>query len=413
MDKLHLYINNRNSLVLELENSKGNGQIKSNKLYEAIKIISKDLIKGIKQNDLNSTLIINYSDYELTIHNPKILLKKELFLLNSSIQSFYSKRELTNFLHKKVKRENKYSSKKIVVPALTLILLSSIALTSLEKNDIFANNYSNEPVVYEQNQEYEQNYESSDSETKAVDKSVPIDVDNSVPIKDLSNMYLQNLEQKYMEDPDAVLDYISRVEDEKAINTKVKYGDLITKYAKMYGIDPNLVIALATQERGEHSNIMDEGGAIGLMQIQVGPWLNKGLTAYNFEKQEYETIYIDIEKIKNLETNIQIGCIILQNAFRTVDYNILAGLQCYNMGGPNMANILNCYSINSNKPVEQILSNQNDIGWLDYRTVSKEGDYNYVENVLSYVGPSANIYVKRDDGSLCSLNISNSVNKVY
>ena len=76
MDKLHLYINNRNSLVLELENSKGNGQIKSNKLYEAIKIISKDLIKGIKQNDLNSTLIINYSDYELTIHNPKILLFK-------------------------------------------------------------------------------------------------------------------------------------------------------------------------------------------------------------------------------------------------------------------------------------------------------------------------------------------------
>lgn len=35
----------------------------------------------------------------------------------------------------------------------------------------------------------------------------------------------------------------------------------------MYGVDPALVLAVATQERGIHSSVTDTGGATGLMQI--------------------------------------------------------------------------------------------------------------------------------------------------
>lgn len=59
------------------------------------------------------------------------------------------------------------------------------------------------------------------------------------------------------------------VDTDKYYVAKAYYFETITKYANMYGIDPNLVLAVATHESGIHSEQTNSSGAIGLFQIQV------------------------------------------------------------------------------------------------------------------------------------------------
>ena len=66
--------------------------------------------------------------------------------------------------------------------------------------------------------------------------------------------------------------------------------NIFEKYGKMYGIDPNLLMAIMCQESsGIHHEYSQNGCAIGGMQIE-NFWYNKQLTAYNFELQEREEI---------------------------------------------------------------------------------------------------------------------------
>ena len=72
---------------------------------------------------------------------------------------------------------------------------------------------------------------------------------------------------------------------------------MIESYAEKYGVDPYLMLAVATQERGIHSNKIDEKGAIGLMQIQVDIWLDESLTVFDFEQNKEITINFTISSI--------------------------------------------------------------------------------------------------------------------
>ena len=57
----------------------------------------------------------------------------------------------------------------------------------------------------------------------------------------------------------------------------------------MYGLDPNFMIAVATQESGVHNSYDETTAAIGLMQIEKSVWNNKSITVYNYETKEDET----------------------------------------------------------------------------------------------------------------------------
>lgn len=53
------------------------------------------------------------------------------------------------------------------------------------------------------------------------------------------------------------IDFSDRTSDEKAVNAKENYYELVGKYAKTYGIDKDLIMAIATQEKGVHSTEID------------------------------------------------------------------------------------------------------------------------------------------------------------
>lgn len=169
----------------------------------------------------------------------------------------------------------------------------------------------------------------------------------------------------------------------KAEKTKDLYYDIIEKYANMYGLDPSIMLAIATQERGVHSNEVDSGGAIGLMQVQVSVWNGNDIKVYNYETESYETIHITLDKLRDINFNIKVGCAIYQNYLNQMQGNKIAAIQTYNMGPGSVNKIINSYCYATGKTKDEVLKS-NDLGWLDYRNSSYPGDPDYVEHVLRY-----------------------------
>ena len=94
-----------------------------------------------------------------------------------------------------------------------------------------------------------------------------------------------------------------------------------------------------------------------------------------------------------------------------MNYNIVAAIQCYNMGYGNMQTILKTYAVDTNRTVDQILNDKNDTGWLDYRYLVTQGDQEYVEHVLSWIGDDLDISVLKDNKEPVCLNIQSNSKK--
>ena len=164
------------------------------------------------------------------------------------------------------------------------------------------------------------------------------------------------------------------------IENNLRYKDIFDKYGHEFGIDSNLLIALATNESSGIHDIDYDEPDIGIMQIEWSVWLNKKVKAYNYEKNEFDSLIITNDVIESLEGNIKAGTMILQeNINKTVRYgyddklinasDILPySLQRYNMGVGNMQKLLRMGG-----------------NWKDNRNEITAGDSKYFEHVLAYL----------------------------
>ena len=148
----------------------------------------------------------------------------------------------------------------------------------------------------------------------------------------------------------------------------MQYEDLINQMANKYMLDPNLVMAIATQERGTHSQTIDEGGGLGLMQIQVnahpdGSTLpvivnnNGTLTEENFTfiQANYQT----------LNGNVEAGCALLNWLINYYHGNVVAAIYGYNLGNNSLDAKLKEYASNSGISYESLVNDRNNLGWVD------------------------------------------------
>ena len=164
------------------------------------------------------------------------------------------------------------------------------------------------------------------------------------------------------------------------IENTLRYKDIFDKYGHEFGIDSNLLIALTTNESSGIHDIDYDEPDIGIMQIEWSVWLNKKVKAYNYEKNEFDSLIITNDVIESLEGNIKAGTMILQeNINKTVRYgyddklinasDILPySLQRYNMGVGNMQKLLRMGG-----------------DWKDNRNEITAGDSKYFEHVLAYL----------------------------
>lgn len=280
--------------------------------------------------------------------------------------------QIKNKKQRKVKRKNKF---KRTVIALTLATTATLIAVANQKEA----NTLESPA-------FEDTYNPPIVDTNGVNELTKINMDLEYDSpKEKNNI---NEDSELLE-----LDIEENTQNEKYLYCKNNYGDLITKYANMYGIDPKVAIAVFTHERGYHSDTMDPGGAIGLCQVQLDVWNDKDIKAFNFETNSWETYHIKEENIKNLEQNIKAGVMILQESLRQVSYMILQGVQNYNYGLGNLNVAFRQSGLNANE-----LNEQNNKEWMQYRDLIKGGDPLYIEHVFQYIPSDSDLHFKTPDG---------------
>ncbi len=280
--------------------------------------------------------------------------------------------QIKNKKQRKVKRKNKF---KRTVIALTLATTATLIAVANQKEA----NTLESPA-------FEDTYNPPIVDTNGVNELTKINMDLEYDsFQEKNNI---NEDSELLE-----LDIEENTQNEKYLYCKNNYGDLITKYANMYGIDPKIAIAVFTHERGYHSDAMDSGGAIGLCQVQLDVWDDKDVKAFNFETNSWETYHIKEENIKNLEQNIKAGVMILQESLRQVSYILLQGVQNYNYGLGNLNVAFRQSGLNADE-----LNEQNNKEWMQYRDLIKGGDPLYIEHVFQYVPSDSDLHFKTPDG---------------
>lgn len=387
MNRIEIYLDNYDRLSVSffqnINSEYESFMLHGMETYNYIKELSSSKILNVYRQNYSQDITLEYKNYIINLNGFNELLKKRgMGPIVKNLKEYEELKKIIKIQGKKVTRKNKYSNKRIIAGGLAFLVFSIGAYNVAKKNNDYSENNSKEYSVVtlgEMPSQSEVNTIAEEVEEKEELKCIPIE-------------------------------YEDRSEQEKLCMTKEYYGDILEKYASQYGLDSNLVLAIATQERGIHSKDRDLGGATGLMQIQNAVWNGETIYAYNFQTQQKEKIYITKEKIKDLDTNIKIGCMYLQNCMQYMKYNTVAAVQCYNMGYGNMKKILTAYSNECGKSINEILEDEYDVGWLGYRDIINKGDTNYVEHVFSWIGNNIKITNLKDDGALITSSITNKTN---
>lgn len=318
------------------------------KLYKILRSSNNILFK-------NNNIYYGNSDYKVVINSYRNNIDNELQIFINKIKSLYIKNKKDKLRKKKIRRVS-------ALGGAIIITLGSYVNTF--KNDNRNLNLSNI------------NYES-------YEKLNTVELTFNDNFKN-NDIYTENYD----------FDFEDRTNTEKYINTKNNYGDIISEISNEYGIDPKIMLAIATQESGEH-NTLRNGPAIGLMQIEKSVWNNEDISCYNYKTNSIEKIHITEEKLKNLEFNIKVACMIFKQCLNDSKYNIPVAIQMYNYGYGNIKKAIKLYYGN-NVDCENII-NDNDYQWLDARNKINVGDKLYLEHVLSYVENVDDLSFKRND----------------
>lgn len=187
-------------------------------------------------------------------------------------------------------------------------------------------------------------------------------------------------------------------EGNKVKTIKDNYFDIINNMCEVYELDTNLMLAIISREAdtdGYHSTRTDKA-AIGLCQLEKGVWLNYHTNYYNPHNGSWENITIGIEDLQDLYKNISLACRYFKKDclpyanFANGDLNdpngnIFVAIQCYNFGFGNMDKALGEYARIKGCSIQDVIENKDDLGWLDYLSVPKQGNPNYIQGVMSFI----------------------------
>ena len=189
---------------------------------------------------------------------------------------------------------------------------------------------------------------------------------------------------------DTTFTYDDYTNTPKYLEVKSKYENLCNEIGTKYGVSPELLLAMITQESG--------GIFSNLMQVEFYNCADEVLTVDNFvtgekdsfvlttDKTKYDSSItaIDPDMFEDSYYNVTIGCVLLQKVAKDLDYNVAMAIQGYNYGIGNMHTILNNASKDLGVSVESLIADKEGKSWLKYRNI-KAGDPNYLENVGRYL----------------------------
>lgn len=305
-----------------------------------------------------------------------------------------------------VVRNLKVTCGKIACGTLIVTLLGTAA-GALHKQHTNSNNFTNNiatedfineiPINLETvSDEFDEEYDQMIDELETVVDEYTESQNTIIEEKPIDTAYLR------YDDLTNTNTYIGAYED---------YYSIVEKYANKWGISPNIIMAMLTQESA--------GKKVNLMQIQFDSWHDQVLTEYDFVNGRYQSIVltdtpekysgqnitvITREDLNNKVTNISVACVILRYCLEQMDFNVLAAIQAYNLGCPNMDKVMNETSRNVGVSVDDLLSDQTSTEFTNYTFIVDCGDPNYVTNVFRYLTDGEiTIQILNEDGSVGSL----------
>lgn len=360
--------------------------------------------------------------------------KKQKFVRYSSemtkeFEKFIKQRRKERIKQKKYKlrRINQSIGAKIAAISLAGVMVGSgLAIYAATLNSNQNNNDNNDTLQgeyidpdvfaapvditdYIDNIEYDEDVENNqkvEEETKSVEND-----NKDKSSKKIEKEKKSNNEINEMTNEEFHFSYEDRTKNEEVTDVN-DYSDIFEKYAEMYGIDVNLLKAMATQETGgNHYDNIDNGPAEGIMQIEKSANIGQTYSAYNQITGEVDSFTVDGESLKDVDYNIKIAAVIANYAMKSFNYNIAQGLQAYNLGTNGMNSVLSACANDTNTTQEALEKSPSNNSWLDYRAYLGIGDPEYVEHVLSYLPNNTTITVKDDQGNNHSIKIVNDYEK--
>ena len=114
------------------------------------------------------------------------------------------------------------------------------------------------------------------------------------------------------------------------VHTQVPYAELINRYGRLAGINPEVIAAIIQVESSFQPRVVSPAGAYGLMQIMPKTWslINKELKVCSEEHGGA----CSSECYFNAELNIHIGTQYLGNLLKKYQGNMILAVAAYNAG---------------------------------------------------------------------------------
>ena len=351
------------------------------------------------------------------------LLNHRVFTISREYENYVERRRLIRRLNivgniltnMKLKRKDKGLGRRMIAYTLAGIMITS-SIGTRASND---RKFVDETIPYQQEQVIDEPFEQEifiedpifyePAETS--DESMWEELEEATSQIEEVQEDVQEELQEMLQEEQFHFSYEDRTSKENVTNAR-RYEGLFEKYANRYGLDKNLLIAVAAQEScGDHYGNIGNGSAEGIMQIEKSVHIGSTVTAYNFETGEIDSITVTEENLKDLETNIQIGAMILRNCMENNDYNIPLSLQTYNFGAGNMSKVLSICSEREHTSKEEIRNNPTNNSWLPYRENISAGDSEYIEHVFSFLENNTELTVKKRNGESVTISITNDYQK--
>lgn len=365
MIEIKIYKDNENVKARIYENNHFVKELKQKEIYKVLDAFEEN------KRSLRKTHIKGNNLY-FTISNVTILLKD---------YKKFKKDERFNFIFLNNKTK-KYKLKKSIIAGIIIASITTLiaipTVNAMENHQSVENSSEiSQTYVDDKSQEEKKN----DFEEQTTKNN---DIKNYDEKKD-NNEEIEKIKENNNEYYSDRFETGSLYDSDKACYVRDNYGDIIAKYCDLYGLDFNLMCAIATQESGKHYTTISSNGGFGLFQIQRSVHINTTLRAYNEQTGTEDSITVTDIGLADLDTNIRYGCMIYKGYYDQFKHNKMAALVAYNAGNGTVLGLLNEYARQTGKSVDEILKSD-DIGWLDCRnTYSKMvGDFEYPEHVLRY-----------------------------
>ena len=184
--------------------------------------------------------------------------------------------------------------------------------------------------------------------------------------------------------------------EDKTADVKQKFNEVVTKQARIYGVDANLVFAIiADNVDDEMQPSFDDSRNYGWMGIDLN---NSSISAENFATLEADSFEIDEESAMDLTVNIKAGIMQLQNALVNNNYNIPLSLFEYKNGRDVRNAVIEIYKFKTGYTEEEIMLDNFNYEWIyfmkaaceepeKFASVSdvKDNDEDYLRRIFSYL----------------------------